>query len=58
MVPHSTGGVYVDFVDGDEGPDRVRATYGSETYDWLARIKAEWDPGNVFHRNQNVRPTG
>ena len=39
----------------DEGEDRVRATYG-DNYDRLARIKAEWDPNNLFHMNQNIPP--
>jgi FAD/FMN-containing dehydrogenase len=56
MRPHATGGVYVNFVDGDEGRDRVRAAYGDTTYDRLAAVKAEWDPENVFHLNQNVEP--
>ncbi|WP_328328326.1 FAD-binding oxidoreductase [Kribbella sp. NBC_00382] len=55
MKPWSTGAVYLNFI-GDEGADRVMAGYGRENYDRLARVKAEFDPGNVFHLNQNIKP--
>jgi FAD binding domain/Berberine and berberine like len=48
-------GAYVNFV-GDEGEARVRAAYPGATWDRLARIKAQYDPENVFRLNQNVPP--
>jgi FAD/FMN-containing dehydrogenase len=55
LEPFTNGGVYVNFL-GDEGEGRVRAAYGSSTYDRLASVKAKYDPGNVFHLNQNIKP--
>jgi FAD/FMN-containing dehydrogenase len=46
---------YVNFV-GDEGEARTRAAYPGATWDRLARIKSQYDPYNLFHRNQNVAP--
>ena len=53
MAPWKTGGSYLNF-QGDEGGDRVRAAFGGENHARLARVKAEWDPENVFRGNQNV----
>ena len=55
LAPLSTGGAYVNFV-GDADADRVRSLYGGELYDRLARLKREYDPSNLFSRNQNIRP--
>jgi FAD/FMN-containing dehydrogenase len=52
--PYSAGGAYVNFMM-EEGTDRVRATY-RDNYDRLARIKARYDPDNLFRVNQNIRP--
>jgi UDP-N-acetylenolpyruvoylglucosamine reductase len=52
--PYSAGGAYVNFMM-EEGQERVRATY-RDNYDRLARIKAQYDPDNVFRVNQNIRP--
>ncbi len=55
LHPYSMGGGYVNFAGADEQPDRVRATY-RDHYDRLAQIKREYDPYNLFHANQNIRP--
>jgi FAD/FMN-containing dehydrogenase len=49
-------GVYVDFL-ADEGPGRVREAYPGATWDQLAEVKRRWDPANLFHHNQNIRPS-
>jgi FAD/FMN-containing dehydrogenase len=53
IKPHAMGGGYVNF-HMDE-PDRVPGMYGAN-YDRLARIKAQYDPDNVFNVNQNIAP--
>ena len=49
-------GVYVNFLGGDEEPDRVREAYGDSVYHRLMDVKSTYDPDNVFHHNQNIRP--
>lgn len=51
-------GVYVNFLDADDGPQRVREAYGDSIYTRLATIKAKFDPDNLFRMNQNIIPTG
>ena len=55
LHPTSAGSAYLNFIT-DEGQDRVRASY-RDNYDRLSRIKRRYDPHNVFHINQNIRPT-
>ena len=49
-------GVYVNFLGGDEDADRVREAYGDSVYNRLVEVKTTYDPDNVFHHNQNIRP--
>lgn len=48
---------YVGFLS-DDGPSRMRAAYPGATWDRLSRIKAAYDPTNLFRLNQNVPPRG
>ena len=54
LHPHSLGGAYVNFMM-DEGVDRIKATY-RDNFDRLAKVKATYDPHNVFRVNQNIKP--
>jgi FAD/FMN-containing dehydrogenase len=47
-------GTYVNGMT-EQDDHRVRVAYGAK-YERLARIKGEYDPGNVFHRNINIKP--
>jgi FAD/FMN-containing dehydrogenase len=53
-APFAGAGVYVNFLTADEG-DRVRDAYGPNQ-DRLRQVKREYDPENLFRRNQNIRP--
>lgn len=53
LAPLSLGRSYVNF---DADAERPRAAYGAQIYDRLARLKREYDPANLFSRNQNVKP--
>lgn len=54
LHPHSAGGAYVNMMM-DEGEDRVKAAY-RDNYERLAGVKAKYDPANLFHVNQNIKP--
>jgi FAD/FMN-containing dehydrogenase len=55
MQPVSAGGVYVNELGLDESDDRVRGAYGLN-YGRLARLKAQYDPDNLFRLNANIPP--
>jgi FAD/FMN-containing dehydrogenase len=57
LEPFGTGVAYVNFLSDGEDTERLRTAYGAETYDRLVAAKDRWDPENVFHLNQNVRPS-
>lgn len=54
VAPHSAEAGYVNFMAADD-QDRIRANYG-DNYDRLVEVKRAYDPGNLFHLNQNITP--
>jgi FAD/FMN-containing dehydrogenase len=56
MAPFATG-VYVNAL-ADEGADGVRRAYSAQQLARLTTVKDAYDPGNVFHLNHNIRPSG
>ncbi|MCC6651778.1 MAG: FAD-binding oxidoreductase [Candidatus Eisenbacteria bacterium] len=57
MRAFSTGGTYVNFLNAEENDDRTRDAYRGN-YDRLARVKARWDPANLFRSNKNIVAAG
>ncbi len=55
MTPHATGGVYVNFMPEEEAQRVSQGAYGPN-YQRLAKLKAKYDPDNLFRMNQNIRP--
>jgi FAD/FMN-containing dehydrogenase len=54
LAPHVVTRTYVNGLDEDSRD--IRTAYGPEKYDRLRRIKAKYDPNNVFRRNANIKP--
>ena len=54
LEPHSSAAGYINFMDGDDQA-RIQENYGGN-YERLTEVKRAYDPGNLFHMNQNIRP--
>jgi FAD/FMN-containing dehydrogenase len=59
LQPHATGQIYANFLgeddDADAALETTRGVYGSN-FDRLVDVKTMYDPQNLFHMNQNIRP--
>ncbi|GIF77720.1 FAD-linked oxidase [Asanoa siamensis] len=57
MRPWSAEGSQINFLTAyDTNPEGVRAAYGPDVFDRLARIKHRYDQGNMFRINHNIAP--
>lgn len=55
-APYATGGVYVNFMTQEE-TDRIQSAYKPAVWKRLVEVKNKWDQENVFHMNQNIKPS-
>ncbi|MBA8953040.1 hypothetical protein HNR61_004690 [Actinomadura namibiensis] len=63
-VPNEvTDGCFINYPDGDLNDPRWNSSgvpwhtlYFKDNYARLQRTKAQWDPRNVFHHSQSIRP--
>jgi len=55
--PNQFYGEYAGFNDAREDPDQARHHYWASNLDRLGRVKAAYDPRDVFHNAQGVLPS-
>jgi FAD/FMN-containing dehydrogenase len=51
-----SGAGYGNYASADETAERVRASFGTERFERLARVKRRYDPDNTFRSNLNIPP--
>ena len=57
MESYLTPGISPNFTS-DQGQDKVKHFFGRDgKYERLVALKNEYDPTNLFHLNQNIKPT-
>jgi FAD/FMN-containing dehydrogenase len=54
LAPYSEAGGYINFMQDDDY-DKIQDNY-RQNYDRLVQVKRTYDPGNLFHLNQNITP--
>jgi FAD/FMN-containing dehydrogenase len=56
LKPWTSRGIYVNMLNFDEMDRVVEAFGGQEKYAKLGRVKAQYDPENLFQINYNITP--
>lgn len=54
LAPALTGGMYMNFVHGQEARARTRQGYSPEAYSKLQALKAKYDPDNLFRYSYDI----
>ena len=55
LRPYAAG-VYMNYLGVGDSRERVREAYNEAVFERLVALKRAYDPTNLFHRNQNIRP--
>ena len=55
MKPFMSKSRFMNYLGDDEPSDAVARAYGAN-YERLQRAKTQYDPKNMFHLNQNIKP--
>ena len=56
LKPYQNGGVYMNFLEGEEARKRTRQGFSAEAYARLQAVKAKYDPQNIFNRSYDIAP--
>ncbi len=56
LAPYATGGVYANFLEGQDKVNLARSAFTPEVYQRLSEIKAQYDPENMFRFGLNIIP--
>ncbi|TDQ54473.1 FAD-binding oxidoreductase [Actinorugispora endophytica] len=56
ITPWSTGGRFLNFMNGENAATQVRSAYDAADYRRLTDLKAVYDPENTFRLNHNIPP--
>jgi FAD/FMN-containing dehydrogenase len=57
MRPWSVGKAPPNFLEPDEGRQRLQASFGEQKFTRLVALKDKYDPDNVFSLNTNIPPS-
>lgn len=56
LQPYLTGGVYMNFLEGEESQGRVKDGYAPQAFRRLTELKAVYDPDNRLRSGFNIPP--
>jgi FAD/FMN-containing dehydrogenase len=56
LTSHLHGGVYMNFLEGEEARERTRQGFSPEAYARLQELKARYDPRNLFSHSYDIAP--